>query len=219
MQKVTKPGRLVPKVLIVDNHSIVRSGLRLLMKERYCGIQVDEAKNGSEAFGKIIERSYHLVIMDINMQNTDTFSLLQNIRAVAPNLPIMLFTTMTEYAFAKRYLKLGVKGYVSKLAEDDEILKAIYALLNGKRYVCSDLKEQMADDTHFARQPDPFSLLSNRELEVAYHLIRGKSVSHIADTLNIHTSTVGTHKSRIFDKLKVDNVVVMRDLAVCYRLI
>lgn len=219
MQNLIKAGCPMPKILIADNHSIVRSGLRLLFKERYAWTQVEEAKNGSAAFGQIIENTYHLVIMDINMQNTDTFSLLHNIRAVAPDLPIMLFTTLTEYAFAKRYLQLGVKGYVSKQAEDDEILKAVNTLLNGKRYVCADLLEQMAEDNHFAKQPDPFRLLSNRELEIAYHLVRGKSVSHIADALNIHTSTVGTHKARIFDKLKVDNVVVMKDLATYYRLI
>ncbi|GAB3340363.1 response regulator transcription factor [Larkinella ripae] len=207
------------KILLVDDQSIVRSGIRLLLKEQYGAIQVDEAKNGSTAFGKIMDHAYDLVIMDINMPNTDTFSLLQNVRAMAPDLPIMLFTIMTEYAFAKRYLQLGVKGYISKQAEDDEILKAVHTILYGKTYVCTDLMEQMTDDNHFKNELDPFGLLSNRELEIAYHLVKGKSVSHIADTLNIHTSTVGTHKARIFNKLKVDNVVVMKDLATYYRLI
>ncbi|GAB3252926.1 UvrY/SirA/GacA family response regulator transcription factor [Larkinella harenae] len=207
------------KILLVDDHSIVRSGIRLLLKEQYGAIQVDEAKNGSTAFSKIMDNSYHLVIMDINMPNTDTFSLLQNIRAMVPELPIMIFTIMTEYAFAKRYLQLGIKGYISKQAEDAEILKTVHTILYGKTVVCPELMEQMADDNHFNKEKDPFGLLSNRELEIAYHLVKGKSVSHIADTLNIHTSTVGTHKARIFNKLKVDNVVVMKDLATYYRLI
>ena len=207
------------KILLVDDHSIVRSGIRLLLKEQYGAIQIDEAKNGSTAFGKIMDSTYNLMIMDINMPNTDTFSLLQNIRTIAPELPIMIFTIMSEYAFAKRYLQLGVKGYISKQAEDPEILKAVHTILSGKLYVCSELMDQMAEDTHYKKELDPFGLLSNRELEIAYHLVKGKSVSHIADTLNIHTSTVGTHKARIFDKLKVDNVVVMKDLAAYYRLI
>ncbi|WP_421829052.1 response regulator [Larkinella sp.] len=207
------------RILLVDDHSIVRSGIRLLLKEQYGTIQIDEAKNGSSAFGKIMDTTYHLVIMDINMPNTDTFSLLQNIRAMAPDLPIMIFTIMTEYAFAKRYLQLGVKGYISKQAEDPEIRKAVHAILCGKPCVCPDLLEKMQDDNHFRKELDPFDALSNRELEIAFHLVRGKSVSHIADTLNIHTSTVGTHKARIFDKLKVDNILVMKDLATHYRLI
>ncbi|RCR68365.1 response regulator [Larkinella punicea] len=207
------------KILLVDDHSIVRSGIRLLLKEQYGAMEVDEAKNGSVAFGKIMDNTYHLMVTDINMPNTDTFSLLQNIRSTAPDLPIMIFTIMTEYAFAKRYLQLGVKGYVSKQAEDPEILTAVHRILFGKLYVCSELMDQMVEDSHFNQELDPFGRLSNRELEIAYHLVKGKSVSYIADTLNIHTSTVGTHKARIFDKLKVDNVVVMKDLAMHYRLI
>ncbi|MGA0555704.1 response regulator [Larkinella sp. VNQ87] len=207
------------KILLVDDHSIVRSGIRLLLKEQYGGILIDEARNGSQAFSKIMDQVYDLIIMDINMPNTDTFSLLQNVRAIVPDVPIMIFTIMTEYAFAKRYLQLGVKGYISKQAEDGEILKAVHTILRGKLAICPDLLEQMADDTHFRKEVDPFGLLSNRELEIAYHLVKGRSVSYIADTLNIHTSTVGTHKARIFNKLKVDNVVVMKDLATQYRLI
>jgi two-component system invasion response regulator UvrY len=207
------------KILLVDDHSIVRSGIRLLLKEYYGAIQVDEAKNGSTAFSRIMDNTYNLVVMDINMPNTDTFSLLQNIRTIAPDLPIMIFTIMTEYAFAKRYLQLGVKGYISKQAEDPEILKAVHMILSGKICVCSEVLDKMREDSHFSRELDPFKVLSNRELEIAYHLVKGKSVSHIADTLNIHTSTVGTHKARIFDKLKVDNVLVMKDLATYYRLI
>lgn len=219
MQQVMKTGSSVYKVLIVDDHSIVRSGIRLLLKERYHSIQVDEAKNGSVAFGKTMNQGYDLVIMDINLPNTDTFSLLQNIRALSPDLPIMIFSIMTEYAFAKRYLQLGIKGYVSKQAEDEEILKAVQAILYGRNHIDSALLEHMEEDSHFGKEVDPFEMLSNRELEIAYHLVKGKSVGHIADALNIHTSTVGTHKARIFDKLKVDNVVVMKDLAVQYRLI
>ncbi|MGA0557392.1 response regulator [Larkinella sp. VNQ87] len=219
MRQSSKPDKTVRRILIVDDHSIVRSGIRLLLKERYSTLEVHEAKNGSTAFGQIIAQGYDLVVMDINMPNTDTFSLLQNIRAITPDLPIMIFTIMTEYAFAKRYLQSGVKGYVSKQAEDDEILSAIHAILLGKQYIQHELLEQMVNDNHFHQELDPFGLLSNRELEIAYHLVRGKSVSHIADALNIHTSTVGTHKARIFEKLKVDNVVVMKDLASYYRLI
>lgn len=207
------------KVLLVDDHSIVRSGIRLLLREYYGAISVDEAKNGNAAFSLILNNRYNLVIMDINMPQTDTFSLLQNIQTVVPDLPIMIFTIMTEYAFAKRYLRLGVKGYVSKQAEDPEILKAVHTIIGGKNFVSAELKEQMAQDDHFNKELDPFGLLSNREMEIAYHLVKGKSVSHIADALNIHTSTVGTHKARIFDKLKVDNLFLMRELASHYRLI
>ncbi|GAB3326868.1 response regulator [Larkinella ripae] len=219
MPRFVKPEKSTYKVLLVDDHSIVRSGIRLLLKEQYSAIQVDEARNGSIAFGKIMDTTYDLAVMDINMPNTDTFSLLQNIRTVSPDLAIMIFSIMTEYAFAKRYLQMGIKGYVSKQAEDDEILKAVHTILLGRKYIDSALREQMGEDARFGKDADPFEMLSNRELEIAYHLVKGRSVSHIADIMNIHTSTVGTHKARIFDKLKVNNVVIMKDLAAQYRLI
>ncbi|GAB3909265.1 hypothetical protein GCM10028803_46550 [Larkinella knui] len=99
----------------------------------------------------------------------------------------MIFTIMTEYAFAKRYLQLGIKGYISKQAEDAEIRKAVHTILCGKLSVCPELQDKIKEDNHYSRELDPFDVLPNRELEIAFHLVRSKSVSHIADTLNVHT--------------------------------
>jgi two-component system invasion response regulator UvrY len=207
------------KILVVDGHSIVRSGIRLLLKAYYAGIQIDEAQNGSVAFRKIMDNEYDLVIMEINLPNTDTFSLLDNIRKMSPNLPILIFTTVTQYAFVKRYLQMGVKGYLSKQAEDQEILTAVRIILAGRKYIDPSLLDQALDDCHLADELDPFKLLSNREFEIARHLFKGMSIGTIADCLNIHTSTVGTHKARIYGKLQVDNVIMLKDLAELYHVI
>jgi two-component system invasion response regulator UvrY len=206
-------------ILLLDDQSIVRSGLRLLLKEYYGGLQVDEAANGSRAFGKLLNTRYDLLIMDLNLPNTDTFSLLENIRSWAPDMPILIFTMMTEYAFAKRYLRFGVKGYLSKQAEDREILKAVHLLVSGRHYFDQSLTDYLLAERKPGDESDPFSVLSNREFEIVHQLIQGKSISYIADTLNIHTSTVGTHKARILDKLHVDNLFRLKDLAQLYRLI
>lgn len=206
-------------ILLVDDHAIVRSGIRFLLKDYFGVVHIDEARNGSTAFRKIMDHPFDLVIMDINMPNTDTFSLIENIRNMSPALPILIFTMMTEYVFAKRYLRCGIKGYLSKQAEDAEILTAVFALLRGKTAVSAELLEKMTADKQAEEESDPFTRLSNREFEIAYQLIKGKTVTHIADSLNIHTSTVGTHKARIFDKLQVDNVMVLRDLAGIYRVV
>ncbi|GAB3898140.1 response regulator transcription factor [Larkinella knui] len=207
------------KILVVDGHSIVRSGIRLLLKDYYGGIQIDEAQNGSTAFRKSMDTDYDLVIMEINLPNTDTFSLLENLRRMAPALPILIFSTVVQYAFVKRYLQMGVKGYLSKQAEDREILLAVQTILTGKKYIDQSFIDQALEDRHVADELDPFKLLSNREFEIAQYLFKGTSVSTIADCLNIHTSTVGTHKARIYDKLRVDNVIMLKDLAELYRLI
>ena len=207
------------KLLVVDGHSIVRSGIRLLLKDYYGTIQIDEAQNGGVAFRKIMDTDYDLVIMELNLPNTDTFSFLENLRKMVPELPILLFTTVTKYAFLKRYLPMGVKGYLSKEAGDPEILTAVRSILAGRKYMDPSVLDQTLEDRHHADEQDPFQLLSNREFEIAQHLFKGTSVSTIADYLNIHTSTVGTHKARIYDKLRVDNVIMLKDLAELYRLI
>lgn len=207
------------KILLVDGHSIVRSGIRLLLKEYYGSIQIDEAQNGSVAFRKLMETDYDLMILEINLPTTDTFSFLENLRRIAPDLPILIFTTITRYAFVKRYLQMGVIGYLNKQAEDPEILTAVRISLTGRKYMDQQLQDQTLEDRHSTDETDPFQRLSNREFEIARHLFKGTSVSTIADCLNIHTSTVGTHKARIYDKLRVENVIMLKELAELYRLI
>lgn len=207
-------------VLLVDDHSIVRSGVRLLIKDNFGGnIQVDEAKNGDIAFRKMMAADYDLVILDINMPHTDTLGLIENIRNIKPKLPILIFTMTSEYALAKRYLSSGVNGFLNKQSEDEEIIEAIKMIFLGKKYISKSLLMAIGEDKLLNRSDNPFENLSNRELEIVNHLIRGETLTSISTTLNIHTSTVSTHKSRIFEKLKVNNLLDLKDLAKAYNLI
>jgi two-component system, NarL family, invasion response regulator UvrY len=207
------------KFLLVDDHAVVRSGLKLFISSLYINSEIDEAPDGDVAFKKIKSKDYDLVILDIHMPNTDTTGLITNILSFKPSLKILVFSMGTEGVYAKRYLKLGVKGFLNKECPTEEISKAIDTILQSKRYLSEDLIEKLTNDSVSDRSDNPFNELSNRELEIALLLLNGKSVGEIVELLHIQNSTVGTHKARIFEKLQVGNVIDLRELAKIHQVI
>src|SRR6185312_14672327 len=204
----------MPELLLVDDHSIVRAGLRLLIEDFLPHTKIDEAIDGDSAFRKIREHEYDLVIMDVNMPNTDSLGTLQTILSFKPSTKIIIFSMNSEDVYAKRYLKMGAMGYLRKDAQNDEIKKAISTVLNNKRYISPQLNEKLLTELHSnSRSENPFDNLSPREFEIVQHLAHGDSVAEISNKLNLHTSTVGTHKARIFEKLKCNNIIELTNLA------
>jgi DNA-binding NarL/FixJ family response regulator len=210
----------MPHFLIVDDHSIVRSGLILLIKDFMSHTEIDEAYDGDSAFEKIKQKNYDLVIMDVNMPNTDSFGILNSILSFKPATKIIIFSMNAEELYAKRYLKMGAMGYLRKDAPGTEIQKAITSVLNNKKYISTELSEILLSDLQDKKHlENPFDKLSPREFELVQHLSRGESVAQISQTLNLHKSTVGTHKARIFEKLQCANVIELNKLAEIHNVI
>jgi DNA-binding NarL/FixJ family response regulator len=204
----------MPQLLLVDDHSIVRTGLRLVIEDFLSHAKIDEAENGDAAFQKIKNHDYDLVVMDVNMPQTDSFGTLQTILALKPKTKIIMFSMNAEEVYAKRYLKLGAMGYLRKDAPNEEIIKAISTVLNNKRYVSPELNEKLLNDLQSkSKSENPFDKLSPREFEIVQHLSQGDSVAEISHKLNLHTSTIGTHKARIFEKLQCHNIIDLTNLA------
>jgi len=206
-------------ILIADDHAIVRSGLSYLLQRIHNTVQIDEASCGEEVAEKIKQKNYDLLIMDINMPNTDSMNLVSLLLAWKPSLRILIFSMAPEHIFAKRYQQLGVHGYLSKDASDEEIKKAVSQVLLFKKHYASDrLIESLFGSAKNTKNRNPFEILSDREFEVMRHLILGRSISDISADLKLHTSTVGTHKSRIFEKLRVSNIIELNKLAEAYHM-
>lgn len=208
------------KLLLVDDHAIIRTGLKLLIQASFAHCKTDEANDGNTAFEMIKKQDYDLVVMDVNMPNTDSFGVLQTILALKPSIKIIMFSMNSEEIYAKRYLKMGAIGYLKKDASNDEIIKAVTLGLNNKRYISEELNETLLTDLQSNHQSEnPFDKLSPREFEIAQHLVHGDSVSEISQKLNLHTSTIGTHKSRIFEKLHCHNVIELNNLAKVHKVV
>ena len=204
----------MPNILLVDDHSIVRTGLKLLIHDFLPHTNIDEANDGNSALEKIKQKNYDLVVMDVNMPNTDSFGTLQTILTINSSIKVIMFSMNAEEVYARRYLKMGAMGYIRKDAPNSEIEKAITSVLNNKSYVSQELTQKMLYDLHSKTESEnPFDKLSTREFEIVQHLAQGDSVAEISKKLNVHTSTVGTHKARIFEKLHCHNVIDLTNLA------
>ncbi|MEO8822653.1 MAG: response regulator transcription factor [Ginsengibacter sp.] len=210
----------MPKILLVDDHSIVRTGLKLLINDFLPHASIDEAQDGESALQKVKQDYYDLVVMDVNMPHTDSFGTLQAILALKPSTKIIMFSMNAEEIYAKRYLNLGARGYVRKDAPNDEIERAINTVLNDKTYISPSLTQKLLSGLHSKNVTEnPFDKLSSREFEIVQHLAQGDSVAEISQKLAVHTSTIGTHKARIFEKLRVHNVIELNNLAIAHNII
>jgi two-component system invasion response regulator UvrY len=206
------------RVLIADDHVIVRAGLKTIMKDMRPFMQFDEAVNGDQVIDFIKHNDYDMIVLDVNMPDTDSIALVSNIFAYKEKSRVLIFSMNSETLYAKRFLKLGVLGYLDKESQADEIRKAIDSVLNGTVYMSENLKRYFYEDMMSVRTDNPFEKLSNREIQIAKYLLRGYSHTEIKKTLNLHSSTIGTHKIRSFEKLKIRNIFELRELARLYEI-
>ena len=210
----------MPNILLVDDHSMIRTGLMKFIETFLPHATFDEAHDGDSAFEKIKQHDYDIIVMDVNMPNTDSFGLLGNVIALKPKSRVLMFSMNAEEVYAKRYLKLGAMGYLKKDEMDTEIRKAITNVMNNKRYISPALSEKLLSDFQTDnKHENPFDKLSVREFEIVQHLSRGESLGDICEKLNLHSSTVGTHKARIFQKLGCKNVVELSELAKLHKIL
>lgn len=204
------------KVLIVDDHVVTRIGLRELLIDLYPLIEIVEACDGDSMLEKLKAKKIDLIILDIQMDNTDTIRLVEMLSIKSPKTNILIFSMLSEKIYGRRLLNAGAKGFLTKSAPLHEIKKAIDTVLESKKYISPLLGDIIAHNPIEERSSDPFSVLSQREFEIAHDLLSGSSMNTISQKLNIKPSTVGTYKSRIFEKLSVHNMFELKDLATLY---
>lgn len=211
-------GLAVKKFLLVDDHTVVRTGVKLLLSEMFKPCEVDEAGNGDTATELLKNNKYELVMMDIQMPKTDTLGLMEYIHITLPDTKVLMFSMSAENIYAKRFLKAGAMGFISKDASLDEITKAINQVLSNKKYFSPTLTDKFMQESLTDTPANPFDKLSRREFEIASLLLSGVTLSEISNSLNLQISTVGTHKARMFEKLQVTNLLELKELATTYNL-
>ncbi len=208
------------KFLLVDDHSIIRTGLKMVISNFMAHSEIDEAIDGDSAFEKVKNSNYELIMLDVNLPNTDSMGLVSNVLALKPETKILMFSMNAEDNYAKRYLKLGARGYLRKDQSEYEIKKAITTVLNNKRYISPTLSLKLEEEAFGnTTTNNPFEKLSPREFEIIQHIVRGESVGQISEKLKLHTSTIGTHKARIFEKLSCKNIIDINTLAKTYNVL
>jgi DNA-binding NarL/FixJ family response regulator len=207
------------RIVIADDHTIMREGLKRILEGADDVEVVGEAVDGFEALAKVRHVDFDLLILDLSMPGRSGVELIRQIKDKAPKLPILILTMHEEEQYAVRAIRAGARGYLTKESAGTQLLYAIRKLAAGRPYISNEVAEQLAMDAMPSSQTLPHKELSNREFEVFSLLVAGKSITEIADLLHLSVKTVSTHKTRILHKMAIPSLADMVRYAVMHRLI
>lgn len=194
-------------ILIADDHSVVRQGMSLILKEAFESVKIIHTDSFEGAIVLLKDNKVDLLLLDINLPGGNSVEMIGDVKQVQDTTKILMFSAYDEDQYGLKYINAGAKGYLNKLSSEDIIIDAIKTVLNGGEYVSANLKDRISGSGKNKGFDNPLSVLSNREMEIAGLLTKGNGNLEIANKLNIGMSTVSTYKSRIFEKLGINNVV------------
>jgi two-component system, NarL family, invasion response regulator UvrY len=193
------------KILIVDDHAVVRRGLRQIIQDNSDMLVAAEAATGAEALEQARRVQCDVALLDINLPDTSGLEILKQFKAVWPRLAVLILSVHHEGQYAVRMLKAGARGYLSKASVPEELVRAIRQVYHGGRYISPVLAETLAENLD--RDPDqpPHAALSDREYQIFLRLAAGKTVGQIATELTLSVKTVSTYRTRLLQKLNLSN--------------
>ena len=191
-------------IIIVDDHAVVRKGLKQIIEDAPDMIVTDEASSGLELIEKARENRYDVVLLDISMPGKDGLDTLKELKIEKPDLPVLIFTVYPEEQYALRVLKAGAAGYINKECGPEELIEAIRKVSQGRKYISSDLGELLASNLDSASQKSmQHESLSDREFQVMCLIASGKTVKEIARDLFLSINTISTYRIRILEKMNM----------------
>ena len=193
------------KVLSVDDHKIVRDGLKQILAETSDIKVVDEAKDGGEALSKVRENDYDVVLLDIALPDTDGLEVLKLVKKEKAKQVVLMLSMYPEEQYAVRALKAGAAGYLTKDSASEELITAIRKIAKGGKYVTLSLAEKLASHLDMDAETALHEALSDREYQVMRLIGEGKSVGAIAEELFLSVKTVSTYRTRILEKMEMSN--------------
>jgi DNA-binding NarL/FixJ family response regulator len=207
------------RLLIVEDHQIVRRGLKELFAEAFPELQVGEAENSRSAVELLMSQEWDLMLVDVNIPGRSGLEVIEEAKRLRPGTPSLVLSGYSEEEFAVRSLKLGASGYLEKGLSSDEIVAAARKALAGGKYVTASLAEKLADSLGGDAPPSPHECLSNRELQVLRRVAGGATIKEIAAELDLSEKTVGTYRGRLAKKLSLKSSVELTRYALKHRLV
>ena len=207
------------KILIADDHAVVREGVKHILSEMPDMVVAGEAGRGQEVLEKVGKNEYDLILLDIAMPGRDGLEILKDLKLQKPKLPVLILSMFPEEQYALRALKSGASGYLTKDSIPDELIKAIQKIVRGGKYISSSFSEKMLFSFDSDAEKPLHETLSDREYQVMRMIASGKTLKEIADELALSVKTVSTYKSRILDKTGMKNNVELTHYAVKHRLV
>lgn len=193
------------RLLIVDDHPLVRRGIVEVLAEAFPGGQIAEASDGAEALRAVSDEAWDLVVLDLSLPGRTGLDVLKDIRSAHPRLPVLILSTYPEQQFATRVLRAGASGYLNKGSSPEVLLSAVRKVLGGGRFVSTSLGESLAADLGRDFSRALHECLSDREYDVMLRIGSGMTVGEIAEEIHLSVKTVSTYRARILEKMQMRN--------------
>lgn len=207
------------KILIADDHTIVRRGLKQILLEGFPAAEIGEVPDAEALIKMVITQTWDVVISDLSMPGRSGLDALQQIKQIHPKLPVLILSIHPEEQYAIRALKAGAAGYLSKDLAPDELVIAVQKVILGKKYITASIAEKLATLIEYDADKPMHEILSDREFSVLKFLAAGKSISEIAEMLFLSITTVSTYRSRILHKMNLKNNSDLTMYAIEHKLI
>lgn len=193
------------RIVIADDHAIVRTGLREFFADQVDLRVTGEAANGSEALDLVRQGDLDVLLLDLSMPDQSGVDALAAIHARKPELPILILSGFPEAHYATMLIKQGASGYLNKECDPEEIVNAIRTVARGRKYISAAVAEQLASGLDPTAAKAPHELLSEREFQVFLRLAKGETIGHIADGMSLSVKTVSTYRSRVMEKMALES--------------
>ena len=207
------------KILIGDDHSVVRKGLIQILKEAYPFAEITEATDGPELFKYVLKNTYEIIISDITMPGRSGIDFIKEIKDVQPKTPILILSIHPAELYALRTIKAGASGYINKESAPEELIIAVKQLISGRKYITQDVAEILFESKKSNNDLKVHETLSNREFEVFKQIASGKTSNQIATDLALSSNTVSTYKTRLLNKMNLKNTSEITRYAIENKLI
>lgn len=191
------------KILIADDHAIVREGLKQIVAEEKDMIVAGEAENAARLLNLLQEKVFDIIVLDINMPGRSGLEALKDIKQNFPHLPVLILSMFSEDQYGLRAIKAGASGYLKKASAPTELVSAIRKIVSGGKYINQSLAEKLADNFGGAKKEMLHEKLSDREYQIMCNIALGKTAEEIAQDLSISINTVYTYRTRIFEKMSI----------------
>jgi len=200
--------------LVVDDHEVVRQGLKTILAEAHTGARLGEAQSAMEVWSYLRQHECDLVILDIHIPGTSGLEILKDLRQTYPNLPVLMLSAHSEDQYAMRVLKAGAAGFLAKSSASQELVQAVRKVLGGGKYISPALAEKLASNLDENRDKSPHELLSDREFQVLRLIASGKTPTEIAEALSLSVKTISTFRTRILAKVGMRNSAELTHYAI-----
>jgi len=207
------------KILVIDDHEVVRRGVKQILEENFLLVEVGEADSGQKGIAAVRQESWDLVILDINLPDQSGLEVLDVLHGTWPELPLMVLSLHPEEQYAVRVFRAGAMAYLTKQTAPEELAKAVKQVLSGRRYVTASLGEHLAGSLSKSPAGPVHPALSERELEVLVLIAQGQSLKNIAQSLILSVKTVSTYRGRLQDKLQLTTTAELIRYAIDHHLV